>query len=198
MFESKTFTYEKIFKMIRTEVESYKSVSDDILLLACNVELRQLYSQVIKKQVMTTGYISDAEAGKAKAITLETDIPFEDVVLVRCNGETFMHTSPKDAGAYNNTYHEGEDGTINVVMNKDFAGNVEIYYNYRPAEVDGVTSKVNVELPTEYIPMLMAAIRTEAYKQVNEDALSAKWANDYNTYRESFDAWVESTRPQFG
>ena len=198
MFESKAFTYEKIFKMIRAEVESYKNVSDDILLLACNVELQQLYSQVVKKQVMATGYISDAEAGKARAVTLDAKIPFEDIVLVRCNGETFMHTSVKDAGAYKNTYHEGEDGVINVVMSKDFDGQVEIYYNYRPAEVDSVTSNANVELPTEYMPMFMAAIRTEAYKQVNEDALSAKWANDYNAYRESFDAWVESTRPQFG
>ena len=198
MFESKTFTYEKIFKMIRAEVESYKNVSDDILLLACNVELQQLYSQVIKKQVMGTGSIISKKGIAVAMSEFPGEVPFEDVVLVRCNGETFMHTSPKDAGAYNNCYFEDSYGGISVITDKDMSADAEVYYIYRPAEVDSVSSKANVELPTEYVPMLMAAIRTEAYKQVNEDALSAKWANDYNAYRESFDAWVESTRPQFG
>lgn len=198
MFESKVFTYDKIFKMIRTEVESYKRISDDILLLACNVELQQLYSQVIKKQIKATGQV-DSNAGVATNVTnLTATVQFEDIVQLRANGETFMHTTLKNAGAYNNTYFEEADGSLRVITSEDYYGEVEIYYNYRPAEIESVSSDKNVELPTEYIPMLLAAIRTEAYKQVNEDALSAKWANDYNAYRESFDKWVESTRPQFG
>ena len=179
-------------------MDSYKSISDDILLLACNVELQQLYSQVIKKQIKATGHI-DSDAGLAtNVVGLPAAIPFEDIVLLRANGETFMHTMPKNAGAYNNTYFEEADGSLYVITSESYAGEVEIYYNYRPAEIESVSSSKKVELPTEYIPMLLAAIRTEAYKQVNEDALSAKWANDYNAYRESFDKWVESTRPQFG
>lgn len=198
MFESKTYTYKKLFEMVRTEVSSYKPVSDDVLLLACNTELQYLYSQVIKKQVMKEGNISDAAAGEAKEITLDGDIPFEDIVLVRANGENFMHTMAKNASAYDNSYHEGTDGKIMVVTSSGYNGKVDVYYNYRPAEIDTVASTANVELPTEYVPMLLSAIRAEAYKQINEDAMSAKWANDYNAYREGFDKWIESTRPQFG
>lgn len=203
MFESKSYTYAKIFRMIRTEVESYREVPDDIILLACNTELQYLYAQVIKKQVMTEGYISDAAAGKARLVTLKDgatalNIPYEDIERVSVGGEILMPTTARSAGAYENTYFENADGSISVVLNKDYDGACEVYYNYRPAEIDSVTSEDKVQLPTEYVAMLMDAIRAECYKYINEDSLAAKWTNDYNAYRDGFDKWIESTRPQFG
>ena len=205
MFKSKVYTYKRIFDMIKNEVESCATVPDDVLLLACNSELQYLYSQVIKKQVLKTGYVSDSSAGdievvlKTEILDAPIEVQFDDIVLVRNkNGENFMPTLPKNAGAYSNTYFEDENGNLNVIMDKDYDGEIEVFYIYRPDEVDSVTSTEYVELPTEYIPMLLGAIRTEAYKYINEDAMSAKWANDRNSYLEGFVKWIELTRPQFG
>lgn len=198
MFESKMYTYEKMFKMIRTEVESYEAVPDDIILLACNTELQYLYSQVIKKQVMAEGYISNSEAGKAKVVNIEATVPYEDIERVSVGGEILAPTTARSAGSYKNTRFENADGGLSVVLDKDYDGVCEIYYNYRPAEIESVSSTDNVALPTEYVVMLMDAIRAECYKYINEDNLAAKWTNDYNAYRDGFDKWIESTRPQYG
>ncbi|MBR5535745.1 MAG: hypothetical protein IKU60_03765 [Clostridia bacterium] len=199
MFKSETYTYDDLFTMIKNEVESYKAVPDDILYLACNTEMQYLYSQVIKKQIMATGEF-DSNAGIATNVSVPggVTIPFEDIVTVRANGENFMYTLPKNAHAYENTYYEGADGEIRVVTKETLRGEIEIYYNYRPVEINKNTKVNKVELPTEYIPMLLSAIRTEAYKYIHQDDMSAKWAADYNAYREGFDKWVESTRPTFG
>lgn len=200
MFVSKVFTYKDVFELVKAEAESYKNVPDKILLLACNTELQYLYSQVIKRQAVAEGYLSDTTAGSAQAISFNNgeEIHFEDVVSVKVNGENLMHTYPKNASAYDNAYYEGADGSIMAVLNKAYNGAVEVHYVYRPNEVNSVTDESYVQFPTEYIPMLLAAIRTEAYKYIHEDAMSAKWASDYNAYREGFDKWIESTRPAFG
>lgn len=195
MFESKTYTYKKVFAMVKTEVESYEKIPDDILILACNTELQYLYAQVIKKQMSVLVNLN-LKCGVPKEI--ETDVKMEDIVRINANGENFAATTMKNAGSYKNTFYESGEGKIFVLTDEDYDGEAEICYLYRPEEIESVNDERNVELPTEYVPMLLGALRTEAYKYINEDALSAKWANDYNAYREGFDNWVASTRPIFG
>ena len=56
----------------------------------------------------------------------------------------------------------------------------------------------NVMLPIEFIDLVKAKLRGEAYKLSNEDSLAAKWLNDYNILLETFKAWLNSKQPNFG
>ena len=44
----------------------------------------------------------------------------------------------------------------------------------------------------------IAELRGEAYKLCNEDAVAAKWLNDYNALLDSFRQWLVLRQPNFG
>ena len=53
-------------------------------------------------------------------------------------------------------------------------------------------------LPVEFIDLVKAKLRGEAYKLANEDNHAAKWLNDYNTLLETFKAWIADKSANFG
>ena len=59
-------------------------------------------------------------------------------------------------------------------------------------------SNSNVMVPIEFIDLVKAKLRGEAYKLMNEDSYAAKWLNDYNILVESFKVWIEDKKPKFG
>lgn len=78
---------------------------------------------------------------------------------------------------------------------------VWLVYNARPvlkrADNDAFGDE-EIYLPPEFLPMLAAKLRGEAYKLANEDGLAAKWLADYNAQLEDFKAWHASHAPSFG
>ena len=53
-------------------------------------------------------------------------------------------------------------------------------------------------LPYEFLDMVKAKLRGEAYKIANENSIAANWLNDYNAILMDFRAWVETKRASFG
>ena len=53
-------------------------------------------------------------------------------------------------------------------------------------------------VPYEFIDIIKAKLRGEAYKLANEDALAAKWLQDYNAQLQDFAAWVQDKAAVFG
>ena len=61
-----------------------------------------------------------------------------------------------------------------------------------------MTDTDNVMVPLEFIDLVKAKLRGEAYKLANEDVLSAKWLNDYNILLENFKMWISEKNSNFG
>ena len=76
---------------------------------------------------------------------------------------------------------------------------IELIYFIRPAlkSAEGKNTG-NVMLPAEFLELAKAKMRADAYKIANEDAIAAKWMNDYNVLLETFKAWVQGKAPNFG
>ena len=53
-------------------------------------------------------------------------------------------------------------------------------------------------VPVEFIDLVKAKLRGEAYKLVNEGEIAAMWLNDYNILLETFKAWISEKAPNFG
>lgn len=89
----------------------------------------------------------------------------------------------------------------------DYAGNLVLHPVYDPAVVTivyrlrpavKVTGEEHIHLPVEWLDMLAARMRSEAYKIANEDGLAGKWMQDYNMQLESFKIWAAGRNDRYG
>jgi hypothetical protein len=53
-------------------------------------------------------------------------------------------------------------------------------------------------VPYEWLDMVLAKMRGEAYKIANDDAQAAKWLGDYNAQMESFRLWAAERGKRYG
>lgn len=73
---------------------------------------------------------------------------------------------------------------------------VKVVYRLRPAlKVNG---EENINIPAEWLDLLAARMRGEAYKIANEDGLAGKWLNDYNMQLETFKIWAAGRNDRYG
>ena len=90
------------------------------------------------------------------------------------------------------------DYSGNIKMNlTGYPENIVIIYRLRPELKSSLTDR-NINIPIEFIDMLAARMRGEAYKIANEDNLSAKWLSDYNIQLESFKLWATRRNERYG
>lgn len=89
----------------------------------------------------------------------------------------------------------------------DYAGNLVLHPVYDPAVVTivyrlrpavKVTGEEHIHLPVEWLDLLAARMRSEAYKIANEDGLAGKWMQDYNMQLESFKIWAAKRNERYG
>ncbi len=94
-----------------------------------------------------------------------------------------------------NEYSEDWYAVFEVIEPKS----ITIIYFVKPELIDDTNYDTkHVAVPIEFIDLVKAKLRGEAYKVMNEDALAAKWLNDYNVLLENFKAWIEEKKPNFG
>jgi hypothetical protein len=89
----------------------------------------------------------------------------------------------------------------------DYDGNVILRTAYVPSQVFVVyrlrpaikkTGAETIRIPVEWLDLLAARMRGEAYKVANEDGLAGKWMNDYNMQLESFKIWAAKRNERYG
>lgn len=65
---------------------------------------------------------------------------------------------------------------------------LQVAYTVRPQRVGATDENAAVPFPNEYLSLLRAKLRGEAYKLANEDAFAAKWLGEYNNGLAAFAA----------
>lgn len=136
---------------------------------------------------------------------------FEDIHAVYVDGLQLIKSTPSSGLIFPNTFYK--NGNNLGYRTFDVIQSLEIVYLVKPALVtvtdkdeiiseyvaeDGTTKEVNVMVPVEFIDLVKAKLRGEAYKLANEGELSAMWLNDYNILLETFKAWIAEKSPNFG
>ena len=93
-------------------------------------------------------------------------------------------------------YYTDYDG--NLVLNlADYADEITVIYRLRPILKAEGSSDI-VAVPPEFLDLVAAKMRGEAYKIANEDGLAAKWLADYNAQLESFKVWAAGRNQRYG
>ena len=200
MFDSGV-TAKDLIDQIKDEADIALSLPDSSYLLWLNATEQLLYTEVIKEQKKQTVVYSGITNNEIDLSTLshtsEGVMRFEDVYAVYADEKQLIKSTLTSGVIFPDTYFKsGNKLGLNVT---DAPTNIIIVYYVKPElkTEENMNSKY-VMLPVEFLELIKAKIRGEAYKAANEDALAAKWLNDYNVLVETFKAWLQNKQPEFG
>lgn len=188
MFNSGVKTSELI-SGLKEEVDIAIPIDDSLYISWLNSLERLLYREVIKEQKLGNG--KDLQAFKAED---EDEVTFEDIHAVYVGNTQLIKSTAASGVIFPDTYYKEDN---NLVINTEKDGDIKIVYFVKPKlKSKGDDSYVN--MPIEFIDLVKAKLRGEAYKLANEDILAAKWLNDYNILLENFKVWISEKASNFG
>ena len=127
----------------------------------------------------------------------ENAVRFEDIHAIYADETQLIKSTVTSGMLFPNTYYKIQnDIGLNL---KNQPEKLKVIYFVRPAlKTEQNISTDIVMLPVEFIDLVKAKLRGEAYKLANENSLAAKWINDYNVLLEIFKAWLSEKQSGFG
>lgn len=216
MFDS-GITAKSIIDEIQSEADIEIPIDDKFFIDVLNSVEQLLYSDIIREQRSRNVNMYIGIAGENHCVNIKDEIAFtdfsenkkpdedemrfSDIVAVYNSGQQLIKTTVQGA-VYNGFQDCYYDASGKLGLSIRDACEVDVIYNARPAlktlTADNKVGDGNVMLPVEFIGLVKAKLRGEAYKLANEDNLAAKWLNDYNAQLNDFTAWCQARKPQFG
>lgn len=204
MFESNIKANEFI-EELKEEIDVALPIPDSYYYSWLNSAEQLLYSEIIKEQKITLAYLG-SEGLKYNNIAWrektdeEDKVRFSDIYTIYADDLQLSKINKATLHIFDNVFFEnGEYLGIKVNKPEVELGNTEIriIYFVRPLP-KSIGSEQTIKLPIEFIDMIRAKVRGEAYKFANEDGLAAKWLNEYNVSVENFKVWIKNREANFG
>lgn len=195
MFDSGKSVNELITEL-KDEVDIALEIPDTTYIGWLNRLEQFCYSEIIKEQreitvsnPTTPVLLSDLTVSEA-----ESPIRFEDIYAVYADGVQLMKTTLASGQIFPDTFYKHNDklGFNSPYMTRE----LKIIYFARPKIKASKTG--NVMFPVEFMDLVKAKMRGEAYKLANEDEQAGKWLNDYNVELENLKVWCNNRASQFG
>lgn len=203
MFDSGISVKSLIEELKNTEVDIALEIPDKTYAEWLNSLQQLLYTEIIKEQKRAT--VSEWENNLVDITSIkgekENTPIFEDVYAVYTDDGTQLIKSTVASGViFPNTFFRITDKL--GFNTRETPKHLTIVYFVRPALITttshGNITDANVMVPIEFIDLVKAKLRGEAYKLANEDSIAAKWLSDYNILLETFKAWIAEKAPNFG
>ena len=199
MFDS-GITASALIEQIKDEADIAIPIPDATYVLWLNALEQLLYTELIQEQ----GKI-ELDGVNGSVISIDTlNVPngenavrFEDIHAIYADQTQLIESTVASGVIFPDTYYKiGNDIGVNLKKEPE---KVKIVYFIKPElkTTDNINVK-NVMVPIEFIDLVKAKLRGEAYKVANEGELAAMWINDYNVLLETFKAWLSGKQPEFG
>lgn len=189
-----------LIERIKNEADISYPIPDSNYVSWLNSVEQLLYTELIGEQgKIELDGISDSVVGisSLNVPNGENAVRFEDIHAVYADKTQLILSTVASGVIFPNTYYKIQ-GDIGLSLSKT-PSRLTIVYIVRPElKTPENMSEKNVMLPVEFIDLAAAKLRGEAYKIANEDAIAAKWMNDYNVLLETFKVWLSGKQPEFG
>ena len=199
MFDS-GISVKKLIDGLQSEVDIALEIPDETYIDWLNSLQQLLYTEVIKEQKKTTlqgTMLNPISLSLIMKENNENTPIFEDIYAVYADGVQLIQSTLTSGVIFPNTFFKNNNRI--GYRTKTPPQEMIIIHIVRPALVTiEQYDNTNVMIPIEFIDLVKSKLRGEAYKLANEDALAAKWLNDYNTLLETFRAWVTEKASNFG
>ena len=162
-----------------------------------------LYTEVIKEQkktVLKPPFNNPIDISSLPIGNDENAPKFEDIYAVYADGTQLIKSTLTSGVIFPDSYYK--DNNNIGYKTKNEPTEITIVYIVKPALITttshGNINDTKVMIPIEFIDLVKAKLRGEAYKLANEDNIAAKWLNDYNVLLENFKSWIGNKSPTFG
>lgn len=147
------------------------------------------------KEEMYEVLLSNIKTGE-----MEAPVRYEDIYTVFADGLQLIQSTLTSGIVFTNTWYKLDERHMgyNPVEAPE---KLEVVYFVRPRIKEGMGENLSddpVWVPYEFLDLVRARLRGEAYKFANEDNLAAKWINDYNVLLQTFQNWLVRRKAQFG
>lgn len=204
MFDS-NYPAQKVIDEVKNEVNIGADISTEQYMSWINMVEQLLYSDIIKEQRVTETayspvlYILDMPHESTDDVPRPQDI--RHVYLKKADGKVMElehsdYTTVLSHISETNAYVI-DGGKIHVysMLAEDEDSLLVVRYA-RPYPKFIISDNVvgNISLPVEYVEMVRCRLRGERYRLLNEDALCAKWINEYNAHLEDFKNYISARR----
>ena len=195
MFNSGKSVSELITEL-RDEVDIALEIPTTTYLIWLNSTEQLMYSEIIKEQreIKVANPTTPISFDGLTVSEDEAPIRFEDIHAVYADDVQLMKSTLSSGHIFPDTFYKHNDdlGFNSPYKTKE----LKIIYFARPKVKESEVG--NIMLPIEFVELVKAKMRGEAYKLANEDGLAGKWLNDYNILLENFKVWCNSRASQFG
>ena len=202
MFDSGISVKNLVDELI-TEVDIALTIPNATYVQWLNSLQQLLYTEIIKEQkkkVLQPPFENNLIDISSMAENNENAPRFEDIHAVYADKTQLIKSTVTSGVIFHNTYFRITDQL--AFNTENVPAEITIIYFVKPALItitsDGNINDANVMVPIEFIDLVKAKLRGEAYKLANEGELSAMWLNDYNILLETFKAWIAEKSPNFG
>ena len=224
MYDSETSANELLINL-KKEIDASKEIPLSTYVRWLNSLERFIYRAIVKEQIcedksLTAKNDDDYYMPKFESVALG-DYKFRDILAVYYHydegyggyskdlypsGIELLKVNKQSRNLVDNCFYENEDGTLgicldDVLMESCDGASVTIAHVAYPEKKSSGDSKVvggNVMIPLEFIGMVEAKIRYEAYMLCEEPSVAANWLNIYNTQLEDFKIWHELQARRYG
>lgn len=203
MFDSGISVKDLIEELKNTEVDISLDIPNKTYVTWLNALQQMLYTEIIQEQKKTaikSPFDSPISISSIATESNENKPRFEDIIAVYADDIQLIKSTVASGVIFPNTFYKDNNNLgTNLEKNPE---TLTIVYVVKPAlvtvsEKDAIND-TNVMVPIEFIDLVKAKLRGEAYKLANEDNLAAKWLNDYNTLLETFKVWIVDKTANFG
>ena len=204
MYDSEVTTADFI-NGIKDEIDIASVVPDSAFVRWLNTVEQTVYTELIREMRLVHMVVDchdgdDTPSFYLSDITPEYDegeVIFDDIVKAYVDGIELDRVSLISGTAFDNIGMYYKNGDRVMVKTLVPATEVSVIYVVRPVKKaieNGELPDETVKLPAEWLEIAASRLRGEAYKLVNDDNLSAKWLNDYNTCLEQFKVWLKKNK----
>ena len=193
-------TAQDLILQLREETDIAYPVTDASYIIWLNAIEQLLYGEIIREQkrfILKVPNDSVIDFSVIEPDAGEDAIRFEDIHTIYADDTQLIKSTVASGVIFPNTFYKTHN-KLGLNLDKKVDELTIIYFARPVLKTEDNIEREFIRVPAEFIELIRAKLRGEAYKLANEDELAAKWLNDYNVLLENFKVWISEKSPDLG
>ena len=189
-----------LIESIEEEADVSVQIPRSVYIRAINTVEQFIYTEILRESVLAV-IPYEENVIPLSSIPVPDDcapVHYDDIMRVFADNHECEKSGASGAldFADKQFYYTDYNGHL-LLQLQEYPAEIRMIIRIRPCLKDESGADM-LAIPAEYVDLLASKMRGEAYKIANEDALAAKWLNEYNYHLENFKVWADKRNDRYG